>query len=464
MCLQCRYAGYAGGLWVGNLNASGFLWVPAKPVRGFKRLNIFCAQDESIFDLDAKQEYDCGWSQNFGSGSDGVRLEYVEGRVIRDGSKGNGVILRSVNRTGSYEVIRYLYWPANADWFVISAYIRNTGKRAVHFAFWTGEDPWVGTYGTSKGDVGWYAKGIVKKEMSMDGRAFHYGGLIDLGNTLAGQTSTGFSKVADFIEPDPGLPPPDRAFFANSFAHVKADINPERLLNSHTLTAFNLGWTDIRLKPGREVHFSYALGRADTGSPTQPRPPKIPARVWGFDRALSRAYRSKYRVKKAGDRLLPIRFYAESIRMDIGARIDLYASYFFQNITDSTQKTSMFYPFPMDADHPYPDLIEVSTAKWHKVKKGIVWRLKLAPHGRAVVEVHYAQAFKKPVARYILTTTGYWGRPFQTADYEVRVPDGFRNVHVSFKGQSSHKNGLTVYRFTKTIFLPDRDLVVTWSR
>ena len=462
LCLQCRYKGYAGGVWVGNLSASGFLWVPAKPINHFRRLNIFCAQDESIFDLDEKQEYDCGWSQNFGKGHDGTVLKYVEGQVIRDGSKGRGVVLRSMNQAGAYRVIRFLYWPAGADWFIISTHIVNIGKRAIHFAFWTGEDPWIGTYGTSKGDVGWYSGGIVNRETAIKGKEFRFGGLVDRGNAMEGQAPTRFSGVADFIQPDPGLPSPDKVFFANSFAHKNSDIDPSRPLDSHSLTAFNLGWTDVHLNPGQEVRFCYALGRADS-SGELPHPPPVPAEAWDFDLALHLAYGTRPHGKKAVSLAIPVRFYAENIRMLIGKQLEVDATYSFRNLADSNINMTMFYPFPVDVDHPYPTETDVWGVKWRRTGKGLLWSVAMAPKARMDVRVRYVQAYRKNAVRYILATTGYWGAPLEDARYEVRVPAGFRDVRLSYPAYSTNKGRFRIYSFTKSGFLPDRDLVVTWS-
>ena len=101
LCLQCRYPGYAGGLWIGSMNDSGMLWTPAAPRAGFPTLNLFCAQDESLWDHEEDLEYDCGWSENFGRGDDGVRMEFLDGEILRDGGEG-GVVLRSLNRGGCW--------------------------------------------------------------------------------------------------------------------------------------------------------------------------------------------------------------------------------------------------------------------------------------------------------------------------------------------------------------------------
>ena len=68
ICFHCGFEGYTGGLLIGGYNGSGFGLYPRKPIRGFRAINVFCAQDESIWDLGESREYSYGWSENFGRG------------------------------------------------------------------------------------------------------------------------------------------------------------------------------------------------------------------------------------------------------------------------------------------------------------------------------------------------------------------------------------------------------------
>ena len=74
-CFHCAYPGYTGGLVIGSYGASGMAFHPHEPIRGYSEINVFCAQDESIWDLDEEAEYTYGWSENFGDGPDGKPLK-----------------------------------------------------------------------------------------------------------------------------------------------------------------------------------------------------------------------------------------------------------------------------------------------------------------------------------------------------------------------------------------------------
>ena len=468
LCLQCEYPGYAGGLWIGSMEASGMAWTPPAPVRGYKELNLFCAQDESLWDHALDLEIDGGWSENFGVGSDGLRLEYVEGEVLEDGAGEAGLVLRAVSRHGCWELARYLGWPRGAAHLFVSSYLKNTCAEARRFSFWSGEDPWIGRYRSADGDVGWYAGGIVRHEARVDGAAFRHGGLYDLGNEALGQGPERFSGVANVVALDPGLEPPDVAYFANRFAHADHEIDPARPLDSRSLTALNLGWRDRELAPGAEWRLRYALGLAVTRDLGDlPAPPAITAGQWRFDEVYHAAYRSGLPAREEREARrpvpLPIRFKEEVIHLDVDeARLDVDALYIFQNRTRARQLITLFYPFPVDETHAFPDRVEVEGARYKAAKHGLLLRLRFGPGEDRAVTVRYSQAITRPPARYILTSTGAWGEPLDEAEYQVRWPAALEDVRVSYPGEITREGAQQVLRFSRSDFLPERDLVVDW--
>lgn len=459
-----RYEGYAGGLWLGSQNSSGFLWVPRSPPPGFATLNLFCAQDESILDEETGLEWTPGWSENFGRGDDGERLAYVRGEVLADGSGENGVVLSSVNAGGCFEVSKYLWWPEGAEYLLVSTAVRDTCDRPVRMAFWTGEDSWIGRYASAEGDAGWWSGGVTRVERCVDGRAFRFGGLVDLG--AAGPRAAGrpASNAANFIMPDPSLPPPVVACFASRFAHGPAEVLAGRPLDDTKMIAFNLGWTGLVLAPGGEVRFRYALGRAETGAPgSVPRPPEIPPARWAFDDLYrTAAFRPAGRVARAPR--LPVRFAREAILMTvIPPDLEVEATYVLVNRTSSPQSASLLYPFPIDENHPYPYLWEVDGAAARAGPTGLVWRVDLGPSEEREVRVRYRQLSFSRDARYILTSTGRWGEPLEHAVYEVRWPAHVAGMAVSYGGTVRLEEGMRVLRFERRDFEPPRDLAVRWE-
>ncbi len=460
VCFQCGYEGYAGGLYIGNMDAPGFIWTPKVPRRGFSKLNIFCAQDESLFDEQTQTEYSPGWSENFGTGEDGRKLHYVEGAVIEDGTKGN-VVLMSVNQGDCYRVTRYLQWPRGAAYILITSYVQNICTRPREFSFWTGDDPWLGLYRSSDGDVGWFQGGIVQQETRITGDAFKWGGFYDLGNAALGQDNANFSNVADFIQPDPNEASPDEVFFANSFAHTANDITPNRPLDNGSMTALNLGWTHKTLAPGQEWRVAYAMGIARTGEPgSLPKPPDILRDQWSFDRALH------HPVAPARPPLYAegLQFRGETIDLNLSAgRLTVDGVYHIKNRTAASVATHMAYPFPSDPRYSYPDTIEVTGAELVQRGKEHAVVLRLKPHEERTFKVHYEQNFTGCSAAYILRTTQAWGEPLEYGKYSITWPATWKDARPSYRGETSTVDGNTTLHFERTDFLPARDLELSWT-
>lgn len=148
----------------------------------------------------------------------------------------------------------------------------------MRFDLWTGDDPWIGLYASSEGDVGWTPKGLVRNETAFGTGQFTIGGLCDLGKV--GEKPGSFSNQANFFALDPALPLPDFAAFANRFAHGTKDVDPRRPLDNKSMTALNLGWRARTLAPGEAMDLALALGMARTrdGDAAEPETlPQLPA-------------------------------------------------------------------------------------------------------------------------------------------------------------------------------------------
>jgi hypothetical protein len=208
---------------------------PRQPIRGYDSINVFCAQDESIWDLDEQAEYTYGWSENFGTGPDGKRLEYVRGQVLEHDDA--HVVMSSENAGGCYQVSKVVTTSAEWRYWIIASRIQNRCAHPVHFHFHSGDDPWIGRYASAEGDVGWTEAGLVRKETGFLAGEFTAGGLYDLGNSERGQTDKRFSNQADFFALDPTLPLPDFTGFANRFAHHPGEIDGKKPLENRTMIA-----------------------------------------------------------------------------------------------------------------------------------------------------------------------------------------------------------------------------------
>jgi hypothetical protein len=102
---------------------------------------------------------------------------------------------------------------------------------------------------------------------------------------------------------------------------------------------------------------------------------------------------------------------------------------------------------------PYQDqamvLIPVSIAKNDTGKTTVVYRQKL----------------NKNTGRYILTTTQTWQKPLGKSNYSVTVPAGSMLTFLSYESDTVYeKKGSLVYTFTRSGFMPTKDLTFSFKK
>ncbi|HEY5285000.1 MAG TPA: hypothetical protein VIM14_19565 [Polyangia bacterium] len=458
-CFHCAYSGYTGGLVIGNMNGSGMGFYPRKPLRGFKSINVFCAQDESIWDLDEKAEYSYGWSENIGTGADGKRLEYVGGRILEHGD--DHVILASENAGGCYRVFKVAFAKAAARTWIIATRIQNRCDKPVHFDLWTGDDPWIGLYASSEGDVGWTPQGLVRNETAFGMGQFTAGGLYDLGKI--GEKPGSFSNQANFFALDPALPLPDFAAFANRFAHGSKDVDPRRPLDNKTMTALNLGWRARTLGPGESMDMAMALGMAsardgDAGE-TLPQLPVLTDADWSTWRRFMKSPSSAEQVL----------FASEIVELHLApGELTLEAVYHLHNPSAAGQVVSIAYPILVSSTSPAPTEVTVDGEILPveidaKGQAAVHFQRPLEPRALRSFAIRYKQKLLGPSAGYMVTSARRWPQPLDRAVFVVEYPATWKDVRVSYPVRHREtKNGRTTLTMVEQPFLPDREVTVRW--
>lgn len=458
-CFHCRYPGYTGGLVIGSQDEPGMAFIPHKPVRGYGVINVFCAWDESLVELDTREEVSWGWSENVGRGDDGAPLRYLRGSVLE--ADGEHLSLSSENAVGCFNVVRVLTTRVDAPWWIAASQVTNLCDHPVRVSLFAGDDPWIGMYRSSDGDVGWTEDGIVRRERAFGRGAFVGGGFYDLGNELLGQSSAPFSAQADFVAVDPSLPPPDAAFFANGFAHTAAEVDEARALDNATPTALNLAWYNRALRPGERFTWALAMGLAEVSHVGEtPRVPKIRDEDWSRWRRWLRADAS------TGD---DVSFAAERVRFTVteGA-LTVDGEYTLLNRGDSAVALGIDFPISVAPDRPPPDEVtwdgrplrpEIAVSGRVVVHRGVA----LAARSIRRFRITYSQVHRGRRAEYITTTARTWpGGAVGSAFFEVRNRTGASGLRVNHPSECERRDGEEVYRVFAAPFVPDRELVIEW--
>lgn len=454
-CFQCRYGGYTGGLIVGSLNDSGYAFLPRAPIRGYRSINVFCATDESIWDLDEGAEYTYGWSENYGRGDDGIRLEYVKGRIIEPGPQ--RVVLQSENAGGCYRVDKVAATRADAVWWIIATAVTNTCTHPVRFDFFTGDDPWLGLYRSSDGDVGWVPERLLGREADL--APFTEGGIYDLGNAAMGQTPAPFSSQANFFQIDPSTPLPDRAFLANRFAHAREEIDPLHVLTNERMIALNLGWTRRTLAPGATLTIALAMGLARAGEPGEvPRAPEISDEDWSV-------WRQWLPERRPGGSL---EFAAEEVDLTIEeGKLEVTGVYHLLNTGSASASVMMRYPVYSDSWQLSPETITVDgrvlTVDAVPGRPSVCFPLSLGPHRPARFTVRYQQKLATRRAVYLVTTARSWPSPIGRAVFRVRRSLSLGQATLSLPVVRSRRSRSQIEdTLVVTDFAPREELIVKW--
>ncbi|MBN1577259.1 MAG: hypothetical protein JW913_11945 [Chitinispirillaceae bacterium] len=165
-------------------------------------------------------------------------------------------------------------------------------------------------------------------------------------------------------------------------------------------------------------------------------------------------------------------FQRESVDALISAcdTLEIRGTYIFVNDDSASASTTIFYPFPVDSALEYPhyiscfNLSEKRPVKYLRKHDGINWNMAIAPRAADSVRVIYRQKTRRPQGRYILTTTRYWAKPLEVADFSVTTAEPATLEYWSFQYDSlSVKKDRITYHARKLRFYPDEDMLLRWK-
>ncbi len=145
--------------------------------------------------------------------------------------------------------------------------ITNNGNSPVQYNYLFGDEPWVGDFGSSDGDIGWSDQGIYRKHTYLLPSRINFAGIWDRGNDLIGEIPGSYSSYANFIEWLEN--PPTFVQFSDDFKRV--DENAP--LSSKFNRVINLQWLYQILLPGQSKSYVFAMGMArpdSSGIPVKP--------------------------------------------------------------------------------------------------------------------------------------------------------------------------------------------------
>ena len=163
------------------------------------------------------------------------------------------------------QIERSAYFVAGEPYFILGIKMTNIGNRTAHYKYVYADEPWIGNFGSSSGDVGWLADQHVYFEGMVDPKVYSYMGMSDQGNKAI-EEAVPETNTVNFIE---WLGPeiPDIAYFSNNymgFQHQLTQLVPL----SGDARSLGMHWGPKSIRPKESQSFFLAIGMATLVSPT----------------------------------------------------------------------------------------------------------------------------------------------------------------------------------------------------
>lgn len=200
--------------------------------------------------------------------------DFKGSQVLESGQK--GVTLQSRHRavvnSDSFDIVRTLFYQTGDTFFTLVIKITNSGSSPASFIYSYGDEPWLGNFGSSKGNIGWLQDQLVLNELLIDTSSNTFAGMFDYGNQNIGERHGDYTGKANFLEWERGSRP-EIAFFSNSEGiPVFSGKTP---LTSPSSRFIGLRWGPRTLVPGQSFSFKLAVGMAGnhpvSGLPVKPK-------------------------------------------------------------------------------------------------------------------------------------------------------------------------------------------------
>jgi hypothetical protein len=160
-----------------------------------------------------------------------------------------------------------------------------------------------------------------------------------------------------------------------------------------------------------------------------------------------------------------LHFAREEVLMHIqpGA-VEITGMYHFTNSLPNPSTAVIYYPFPLDSIHEWPDSVSIPGYEFERGDSGVSFRMRFRPQTEDSFLAYYRQPLHGREARYIVTTTQVWKRAIDRAQFRITVPADFKNVRLNYKPNAVDRTDSTViYSFARRRFFPDKDVIVTWK-
>ncbi len=236
--------------------------------------HIWCNSNEAIVSQSGRILYPQDW-------------KFLGSRVLEANDK--KVVIKSSHEISldgaDLRVDRYAFFKAGDTFFILAIVIRSRAPFATAYLYVYGDEPWVGEYGSSIGNVGWVKDRQLNYECSVDAGKYSFAGMWDVGNPAvpgefeAGKNITGMANFIEWL----GDNRPDRVYFSNTMGKF-ADESRKVPLSSRDNRVLFLQWGPRFIEPHQDQVILLGIGMAGIG-PQKKLPVKPSVSLSDEDRA-----------------------------------------------------------------------------------------------------------------------------------------------------------------------------------
>jgi len=159
-----------------------------------------------------------------------------------------------------FRIDRYALYRAGEPYLVLAIRITNAGQLPAGYFYVYGDEPWVGDYGTSVGNIGWTKDRLLYYESIIDPQNNSFVGMYDYGNRAINENKGQFSRMANFIEWI-GMVRPQLVYVSNKEGKISEESQAIPLDSRDNRVLF-LQWGPRLLSPGQSDLLVLAIGMA----------------------------------------------------------------------------------------------------------------------------------------------------------------------------------------------------------
>ena len=168
----------------------------------------------------------------------------------------------------------------------------------------------------------------------------------------------------------------------------------------------------------------------------------------------------------------PLQFEKEKIRINItNDTCIVKGDYYFRNTTREQVHATMPYPVAISDSLPVPYFIRVTDLSGgdevltEQLNSSYIFEITVPPYSTRTYRIEYRQHTPYKYFEYILTTTVFWNKPLQSADFLIFLPDDHVLQFLSLPHDAIEETGEnTIYYIHRDNFMPTKNLVIIWEK